>query len=458
VASSESGETEPRSMVSVIYPSAPTINIMMPYSMFHRRLCAFLAAFGGLAFALAPARACAETIGTPVLAPGRVSILIQTLADQSANGCAPALVAFALAANPAESVSCWKLDIVDDFEVARHFSGKGEPPRSIVWDGSLENGAAAPSGSRYRAVLDVDFGGLYQPIRSTTRVFSLIRPAQVAPKGAAVATTASQVEPQESPAAPQSPASPSADGAPDAAIEFSTGSFTPGEDTKAAMLVARIVPRPGSSRIVSWTMTVYDPAGQAFASFEGSWPKDRVSWNGRNSSGEIVESCSDYSFVVTLKGERGSVGRASSTISTGVVLLPGRTKYNISVSSITFKPDTADFLEVGEEQYRRNQETLRLLARKLGQFPGYRIRIEGHAVSTQWSDPVKATVEERVELVPLSAARARAILSALAERGIDRRRMEAIGLGAKAQVVPDSDTKNRWKNRRVTFVLQRNTG
>jgi outer membrane protein OmpA-like peptidoglycan-associated protein len=221
------------------------------------------------------------------------------------------------------------------------------------------------------------------------------------------------------------------------------------------MLVARIVPKPGSSRIISWTMTVYDPAGQSIANFEGSWPKDRVSWDGRSSSGAIVESCADYSFVVTLNGERGAIGRASSTISTGVVILPGRTKYNISVSSITFKPDTADFLKVSEEQSRRNQETLRLLARKLGQFPGYRIRIEGHAVSMQWSNFAKATVKEREELVPLSAARAKAILSALAERGIAYGRMEAIGLGAKDQVVPDSDIKNRWKNRRVTFVLQR---
>lgn len=267
-----------------------------------------------------------------------------------------------------------------------------------------------------------------------------------------------QVEPPEAPVALQPPASPSAGGAPDATVEFSTEVFTPGEDAKGTMLVAKIVPRPGSPKIVSWTMTVYDPAGQVFASFEGSWPKDRVTWDGRSSSGAIVESCSDYSFVVTLKGERGSVGRASSTISTGVVLLPGKTKYNISVSSITFKPDTADFLAVGEEQSRRNQETLRLLARKLGQFPGYRIRIEGHAVSTQWSDRARAMVEEREELVPLSAARARAILSALAKRGIDRGRMEAVGLGAKDQVVPDSDSKNRWKNRRVTFVLQRDAG
>lgn len=95
------------------------------------------------------------------------------------------------------------------------------------------------------------------------------------------------------------------------------------------------------------------------------------------------------------------------------------------------------------------------MAKKLVQFPDYRIRIEGHAVSTQWSDPAKAAVEERELLLSLSAARARAILSALGERGISRGRMEAIGLGSKDQVVPDSDERNRWKNRRVTFVLQR---
>jgi Outer membrane protein and related peptidoglycan-associated (lipo)proteins len=195
-----------------------------------------------------------------------------------------------------------------------------------------------------------------------------------------------------------------------------------------------------------------------FATFEGDWPEDKIVWDGRGANGKLVESCSDYTFVARLKGVDGIVGEARATLSTGVVLLSLGTHYTISVSSITFKADSADYLGLSPEQSARNAETLRLLARKLRQFPDFNIRIEGHAVQTEWRDPAKAAREQRESLIPLSKARAAAILEALASLGIDRGRMVAIGVGARDPVVPDSDERNRWKNRRVVFSLERSDG
>lgn len=109
------------------------------------------------------------------------------------------------------------------------FLWQGKPPERIAWDCRREDGSLAPIGGRYKAILDVDFGGLYQPGRSTTRIFTL----QNATRG-----------------------------------------------------------RPGSTcPAVSLQAASTTPADRIFASFEGKWPEDRVSWNGRSSSGEIVESC-----------------------------------------------------------------------------------------------------------------------------------------------------------------------
>jgi outer membrane protein OmpA-like peptidoglycan-associated protein len=72
-----------------------------------------------------------------------------------------------------------------------------------------------------------------------------------------------------------------------------------------------------------------------------------------------------------------------------------------------------------------------------------------------WDDPNLGKGEQERILVPLSKARAAAIAKALAARGIDAKRMSIEGVGASKQVVPDSDTVNRWKNRRVEFYLEK---
>ena len=45
--------------------------------------------------------------------------------------------------------------------------------------------------------------------------------------------------------------------------------------------------------------------------------------------------------------------------------------------------------------------------------------------------------------------------AALIERGIDGGRMTTTGLGGAEPLVPHGDERNRWKNRRVEFWLQR---
>ena len=56
-------------------------------------------------------------------------------------------------------------------------------------------------------------------------------------------------------------------------------------------------------------------------------------------------------------------------------------------------------------------------------------------------------------LVPLSLSRANSVKDALVKRGIDAGRVSTVGLGASNPVVPNSDLQDRWKNRRVEFIL-----
>ena len=90
---------------------------------------------------------------------------------------------------------------------------------------------------------------------------------------------------------------------------------------------------------------------------------------------------------------------------------------------------------------------------QLRKYNTYFIRIEGHAVSVYWDDPERAKNEQENELVPLSKARAETVKQALVALGIDADRIQVEGIGGAKPVVAHGDIENRWKNRRVEFIL-----
>jgi flagellar motor protein MotB len=178
-----------------------------------------------------------------------------------------------------------------------------------------------------------------------------------------------------------------------------------------------------------------------------------IVWDGHGSNGDLVESASDYRFVLKLRDEFGNTSEISNTLKTDILVLKVGDGYRIRVPSIVFKAFTADYKDVPPDQAARNSETLDLLAAKLAKFPDYRIRIEGHAVMINWDNKVKGDAEQLHVLVPLSSLRAEAIKAALTERGIAEGMLLTEGVGAKDPIVPDSDFANRWKNRRVEFYI-----
>ncbi|MDC7241768.1 MAG: OmpA family protein, partial [Spirochaetales bacterium] len=93
------------------------------------------------------------------------------------------------------------------------------------------------------------------------------------------------------------------------------------------------------------------------------------------------------------------------------------------------------------------------LAEVLKKYGSYKILVEGHAVSEYYDNPVRAAREEREELQPLSLSRAAAVRSELRKLGISESRMDVAGKGGTEPIVPHSDLENRWKNRRVEFIL-----
>jgi outer membrane protein OmpA-like peptidoglycan-associated protein len=72
-----------------------------------------------------------------------------------------------------------------------------------------------------------------------------------------------------------------------------------------------------------------------------------------------------------------------------------------------------------------------------------------------WNVPARAEIEQVKVLLPLSAERAEVIKAALVDRGVAAARMRTFGYGGSRPVVPHGDLENRWKNRRVEFILEK---
>ncbi len=84
-------------------------------------------------------------------------------------------------------------------------------------------------------------------------------------------------------------------------------------------------------------------------------------------------------------------------------------------------------------------------------YPDYTLNIKGH------TDDMPINTEQFPSNWELSAVRATAVLKYLVKHGVDPKRLTATGYGSTIPIVANDSEKNRAKNRRVEFVLEKET-
>ena len=87
--------------------------------------------------------------------------------------------------------------------------------------------------------------------------------------------------------------------------------------------------------------------------------------------------------------------------------------------------------------------TLDAVANLLKKYPSYPVQVVGYT-----DNRGKST-----ELIAVSAARAQAVYSALAERGVETKRLMISGLGGEEPFVDNKSAAGRAKNNRVEIVF-----
>jgi hypothetical protein len=234
------------------------------------------------------------------------------------------------------------------------------------------------------------------------------------------------------PAAPAAPtAAPAANGATPTATGASASLTTP--------------PGPGERVFKTW-------GGQGM-------PAASITWDGRSDQGELVQSATDYPFVFTVRDILGNMATVKGAITVDVFVIRDGDKLKIKVPSIVFRANYADFVGLDQATIDRNNKVVARIAQILNKFSSYKIQIEGFANSAAAIEGLgQAAIdrEQQQELIPLSLGRAELIKKMLIQQGVDPARLSTAGLGASEPVVPFSDAQNRWKNRRVEFILIKN--
>ncbi len=327
------------------------------------------------------------------------------------------VITFNLGLSIPDGVEAWNLTVnsEDGRSSALIASGQSRVPSQVVWDGAIGG----------RTASDGNYTALFEATYTKGNVGIARSPAVTLDTTPPVVSVSAQPKP-----------------------------FSPDNDGVADRLTITLTARDAGS-VESWRLRILDPTGVVFREFTGRGaPAQPIVWDGTSSSGELVQSAEEYRLVATATDTVWNTGQAEEIVPTDILVIRDGDRLRINITAIQFAPFTADYeVEVGAIQAARNRRTLDRLAEVLKKYPRYQISIEGHAVQIYWNNPARSAVEQSDVLLPLSQSRAEVVKEALIERGIPETRMTTHGYGGSVPIVPHGDLENRWKNRRVEFVL-----
>ena len=323
-------------------------------------------------------------------------------------------VRFDLFTSVLDGVEEWWLEIRDQTGAAvRRFAGATvEGERAITWDGRDERGDVREG--TFTAEYAVDYVKGNRPRASSTPVMIDITP-------------------------------------PRARVTLDPVPFSPDNDGVDDQLHIRIEVEDASA-IQAWRFEILDRNNRFFNEFSGrGMPASEIVWDGRAADGALVMSAEDYPYRFTVSDVLGNTTVVQGVIPVDILVIRDGDRLRVQIASITFEPDSPELIvDPEDERGARNRAIIKRLGEIFTRYNTYSIQVEGHAVNVTGTDR-----EEHDELQPLSLARADAVMRALVAEGIAERRISTLGRGGTEPVVPHTDLDERWKNRRVEFVLIR---
>lgn len=343
-------------------------------------------------------------------------------------------VSFTIVVEKREGIESWRFSIIDKQGNERsYFGGTGnEVPSRLVWDGRDLQGQVLQGEFMGKLVVRYTKGDIAEAVSAPITVV----------------TDPPKVD-----------------------ISVTPEYFSPDGDGVDDLLNFNILVDKASN-VADWKLEIYENAvvesstpnavgsSRLFMNWNGKGkPPVKIVWDGKSTRGELVESATDYPFTFVARDALGNSTTISGVIAVDVLVIRDGDRLKIKVPSIVFRANYSDFIGLPPDIVARNEKVVARIAQILNKFPDYRIRIEGHANNVGKMlgySQARIQSEEIKELIPLSTGRAELVRTMLIQNGVDARRLSVVGLGSSEPVVSFLDVENRWKNRRVEFVLIKN--
>jgi flagellar hook assembly protein FlgD/outer membrane protein OmpA-like peptidoglycan-associated protein len=321
---------------------------------------------------------------------------------------------FNIFVNITEGVKSWSLSMVDKDGITHKVFSDQKLPNTITWNGMDDSGKIVEG--IYQGIFKLEYEKGNQPEARTTSFVLDVSP-------------------------------------PDVELTTYPMPFSPDNDGIDDELTISLKTKD-LSEIEDWKMIIKDSMEHDFTSLSGvGKPAEKIIWDGRSDWGELVQSAEDYIMTFTIGDTLRNRMELTRKLPVDVLVIRDGDRLKIRIASITFAPNSPDLITGDTQKSEKNIATLKRLAEIINKYKAYRILIEGHANNLSWADPVKAKKEEEEVLQPLSLSRADTVKHALGELGVDIGRITTAGLGGTQPIIPFSDLENRWKNRRVEFIL-----
>ena len=214
-------------------------------------------------------------------------------------------IEFALLFGSKDSVASWSIAVVDQKQktaVRTQKGGSADIPEVFSWDGKDDSGKLAAEGS-YSAELTVDYAGKYQPGSASSKPFIL----DLTP--------------------------------PSASFSPSPAQFAYAPDGVPAPISVTVSVKQALAKSASWTIDIFDAAGNPVKSLSGALPASQAGWDGKLDQGGYVAPAKTYPAVLTVSDEFGNKGTFSGSFTMADV--PNAEASAINTRRVGFSPLSA---------------------------------------------------------------------------------------------------------------------
>ena len=314
-------------------------------------------------------------------------------------------------------IASWKVSFENQTgEAVKSYSGSGNLPAEVFWDGTREGSARlAPEGYYTASLLTVYAKGDVVEERSDRFTLDITPPRiRLAVQSQPFARTNGDIEGEVTVAIE---------------VEEETG-------------------------VSEWSMDILNSRGEIIRSYTGTGdPADSISWNGTLETGEAANPDDNYNVQVTIVDIGGNQATYTEELPFDVAIMVKDGKYYILTPNIIFGAYKHTLDSAGTAMLSRNEESLDRAAKVLQKYTAYDLYLEGHALNI-YLNGSREEGEEKI-LGPLTDRRASSVRDALIERGIDPDRINVEAYGGQFPIVSVSDKTIWWKNRRVEFRLEK---